>query len=76
MYFEKSFNIVTTKLRTEFGPTDRLRKDTLCFHTFMLMNIVNMINCTVVDGQMTKESYKSLLVCKQFWFIFIIEMLV
>jgi hypothetical protein len=29
-------------------PSNRMRKDTLCFHTFMLMNLINMINCRVV----------------------------
>jgi hypothetical protein len=54
MYFDESFNIVTSKLRINEDPTDRLRKDTLCFHTFMLMNIINLINCTVVESQMER----------------------
>lgn len=61
MFFEKPFNIITTPLTekkemtvdgettTAFTKTNRYVKDTACFHTFMLMNIINMINCRVVD---------------------------
>lgn len=69
------FNIITMPQRDSEGPTDRLRKDTLCFHTFMLMNLINMINCRVVREN-EPNVFKTLLNNKQFWFIFIIEMAV
>lgn len=40
---------VTNEVIKEGGlPTNRWRKDVACFHTFMLMNLFNMINCRVV----------------------------
>lgn len=50
MFFEKSFNIITEgEYDKETNlPSDRWRKDVACFHTFMLMNMINMINCRVV----------------------------
>ena len=52
IFFEKSFNPVSYKvLRDESGlPTDRLVLDTIIFHTFILMNLFNQINCRVVDA--------------------------
>jgi len=83
MYFDEPFDIVTSDLRTggdEGDPTSglpgpRLRKDTLCFHTFMLMNIINMINCRVVDEN-ENNVFKTLFNNKWFWIIFILEMVV
>jgi len=75
MYFKEQFNIITKPQRDEHGPTDRLRKDTLCFHTFMLMNLFNMINCRVVREN-EDNVFKTLLNNRQFWFIFIIELIV
>jgi len=57
------------------APTDRLRKDTLCFHTFMLMNIINMINCRVVKED-EDNVFKTLGDNKIFWVIFLLEMLI
>lgn len=49
MFFDKSFNIITLETRdSNSDPTDRMRKDFACFHTFVLMNLFNMINCRVV----------------------------
>jgi len=62
MFFEEQFDILTTpdylppktdcpaeKPNCLGDPSDKLRKDVACFHTFMLMNIFNMINCRVVS---------------------------
>lgn len=51
IFFEESFNLIYTPLRSPEGePTKRLVLDTICFHTFILMNLFNMINCRVVDA--------------------------
>lgn len=56
MFFEESFNLVTEPLRVidldgEMVPTNRLVLDTICFYTFILMNLFNMINCRIVEDQ-------------------------
>lgn len=83
MFFENSFSIITepkTKpadpaIPGDKGgaPTDRYRKDVACFHTFMLMNIFNMINCRVVNAHQDNV-FKTLFNNKIFWFIFLIEL--
>merc|ERR1719263_632775 len=79
MFFEKPFNIITTKdYENENAevliPTDKLRKDVACFHTFMLMNIINTINCRVVS-EAQDNVFKTLFNNKIFWIVFLIEML-
>ena len=50
IFFEKPFNIITTPTRDENQlPTNKLILDTIIFHTFILMNLFNQINCRVVD---------------------------
>jgi len=53
LIFFDGFNLVTTPLRREvegiYIATDRLVLDTICFHTFILMNMFNMINCRIVE---------------------------
>lgn len=87
MFFEKPFNIITTPLIEKkdvtdidgnpaeaITKTDRYKKDTACFHTFMLMNIINMINCRVVD-EYQDNVFKTLFNNKIFWFVFLVELL-
>lgn len=57
----------------DIGPSDRWRKDIACFHTFMLMNIFNMINCRVVNEHQDNV-FKTLFNNKIFWFIFLVEL--
>lgn len=54
-------------------PTNKLRKDIACFHTFMLMNIINMINCRVINANQDNV-FKTLFNNKIFWIVFIIEL--
>lgn len=77
MYFDEPFDIVTSDLRDKDSnlPEGRLRKDTLCFHTFMLMNIINMINCRVVNEN-EDNVFKTIFDNGMFWIIFILEMVV
>jgi len=73
-----SINIVTDKLRfPDNTPTGRLRKDTLCFHTFMLMNIINMVNCRVVNEEQNNVFITlGIRSSKMFWMIFLLELIV
>ena len=51
IFFTESFDLVTAPPRDKEGkPTDRLILDTMCFHTFILMNLFNQINCRVVEA--------------------------
>lgn len=52
IFFENSFNLVTTPMRDDLGKaTDRLVLDTIVFHSFILMNLFNQVNCRVVDAR-------------------------
>lgn len=61
MFFDESFNIITAPRfkkaseedKTATLPTDVVRKDFACFHTFVIMNLVNMINCRIVADDLT-----------------------
>lgn len=88
MFFDKPFNIITTPDYNECkdnknmcdglangAPTNKLRKDVATFHTFMLMNIFNMINCRVVNEQQDNV-FKTIFNNRYFWFIFILELAV
>lgn len=50
IFFAESFDLVTAPLREDGKATDRLILDTMCFHTFILMNLFNQINCRVVEA--------------------------
>ena len=74
--YNEPFDIITESLYDKaLEPTDRLKKDTLCFHTFMLMNIINMINCRVVNPN-ESNVFKTLLDNPLFIFIFMLEMII
>jgi hypothetical protein len=76
IFFAESFNLIYTPLRTKEGaPTDRLVLDTICFHTFILMNFFNMINCRVVDADEVNV-FKTLLNNPIFWGILGFEILI
>lgn len=44
------FNLITTPKVEDNKPTRRLELDTIIFHTFILMNLFNQINCRIVDS--------------------------
>jgi len=78
IYFDKSFNLVSTPLRYESGdkkgePTDRLTLNTIMFHSFVLMTLFNQINCRVIEVDEINV-FKTLFNNKYFWIIFIFEM--
>lgn len=73
IFFKQSFNIVLTPLRNEDGsPTDRLVLDTICFHTFILINLFNQINSRVVE-QHDANVFKTLFNNFWFWLVFLFE---
>jgi magnesium-transporting ATPase (P-type) len=50
MFFDKSFNIITEPDRLADGSaSNKLVMRTMCFHTFVLMNLFNQINCRIID---------------------------
>jgi len=51
IFFEESFNIITEldSPTKDEKVNDRMRLNTMCFHTFMLMNMINLINCRNVS---------------------------
>lgn len=57
----------------ENDPTDKMKHHTFIFHTFVLMNLFNQINCRVInDGQ--KNIFRTIFNNYLFWLIFIFEM--
>jgi len=74
MFFEKSFNLVTEKMRTDDNkPTDKMKLHTMIFHTFVLMNLFNQINCRIVNDTQLNP-FRTLLNNKYFWLIFLFEL--
>ena len=79
MFFDESFNVVTTQnfedkiINGEKVPvsTDKLTLNTLCFNTFMLMNIFNMLNCRVNTNEL--NIFTNLFNNMYFWLIVLIE---
>ena len=59
-------------------PTNRLVQDTVCFHTFILMNIFNQINCRVLDNSEKTEwnVFKTLNNNIYFWIVLVFELVV
>ena len=74
IFFEESFNIVTTPPRIAGVATPKLELNTLCFNAYMIMNIFNMLNCRVNTNEL--NIFTNLLNNKYFWIVFIFEMLV
>jgi len=76
MFFEETFNIVTTKDRdSDDNPTDRLVLDTIIFHSFILLNIFNMINARVIDPE-ELNVFKTLFNNLLFWIVVVFELFV
>jgi len=74
IFFKKPFNIIYEELRDENGKaTDHLVLDTIIFHTFILMNLFNQINCRVVDPE-EFNVFKTLFNNPTFWAVMIFEL--
>jgi Cation transport ATPase len=76
MFFDESFNIVTEPLHDNDGePTDRLVNNTMVFHTFILMNWFNTLNCRLIDPKEINV-FKSICNNPLMWFIMIFEIVI
>ena len=73
IFFDKPYNIITTPLRENDSPTDKMVINTMIFTTFFLMNMMNQINCRVIDEKETNV-VRTLFNNYIFWIVFIIEM--
>ena len=52
IFFEKPIDLVQEPLRDSDGlGTNKLTLNTICFHTFFLMNWFNTLNCRIVDPE-------------------------
>lgn len=50
--FGIKYNLINLPLKLDNGdPTVRMQHYTMLFHTFVLMNALNMINCRVIGGE-------------------------
>jgi len=50
IFWDDGVNLITSELRDkELNPKPRLELDTLIFHTYILMNLFNAINCRVIN---------------------------
>lgn len=76
IFFKESFNIITEEDTPKGSEvTGRMILNTMCFHTFMLMNMINLINCRdVSDDHM--RIFKTLFNNKLFLITFAVEILV
>jgi len=73
MFFDEGVNLISSKYRLADGtPLPRLQCDTLIFHTYVLMNLFNSINCRVINPN-EKNVFKTLLNNPLFWVILGIE---
>lgn len=83
MFFDAPFNLITTEMRykeadAEKGikvndPTDKMKLHTFIFHTFVVMNLFNQINCRLInEGDV--NIFKTLFNNSLFWLIFLFEM--
>mmetsp|Transcript_14890 Transcript_14890/g.25363 ORF Transcript_14890/g.25363 Transcript_14890/m.25363 type:complete len:791 (+) Transcript_14890:874-3246(+) len=74
IFFETSFNLISEPNRDANNlPTSRLVLDTLLFHTFILMNLFNQVNCRVVEAEEINV-FKTLFNNPFFWAVFILEL--
>ena len=72
--FEKSINLIFDPLRNNDGsPSDRLRLDSIIFHTFVLMNLFNQINCRIVSANQDNV-FRTIFNNIWFWFIILFEL--
>jgi len=76
MFFKDGVNLISAPTRSLDGTgADRLKIDTICFHTFILMNLFNQINCRLLCPNEINV-FKTLLNNPMFWFILAGEVLV
>lgn len=79
MFAEKPFNVVLTQpfMKDKDGnvvQTEKMALNTLCFNTFMLMNIFNMLNCRVNTNEVNIFANLFSNPNLYFWLVFVFEM--
>lgn len=74
VFFNESFNLISEPPKSN----KRLTLDTICFHTFILMNIFNSINCRVVDSKEVTQLniFKTILNNPTFFAVIAIEIFI
>lgn len=76
MFVTEGVNLIHAPIRNPDGTgTARLKIDTICFHTFVLMNLFNQINCRVLDAKEINV-FKTLGNNPMFWLVFAGEVFV
>lgn len=81
LFFKKSFNPIIEPARYTSGPlngqpTDKMRLDTMVFHTFVLMTLFNQMTWKVLDAIKHVNIFSTICNNKYFGLIIIIELLV
>lgn len=77
LIFFDGFNLVSTPLWDNKGnATNRLKLDTLIFHTFVTMTLVNQINARVINPNDLNVFTMKLFNNKWFWIVFGFELFV
>lgn len=76
LFFEQPFNLINTPLRDSNGaPTSRLVLNTMCFHTFFLMNWFNTFNSRVI-GENDINIFRNICNNTYFWLVMILELVI
>lgn len=74
MMFFDSYNLITTPLRdTDGNATNKLRMNTIMFHSFFLMNWFNTLNSRIVDKE-DMNIFRTLFNNKFLWLVMGAEM--
>ena len=80
LFFEESFNPINAELLHTSGPhkgepTNKMRLNTMVFHTFVLMTLFNQINSRIIDAKQV-NIFKTICNSVYFWLIMAIELLI
>jgi len=76
IFFDEPYHLIFTPLRDSEGiATSKLVNNTICFHTFVMMNLFNQINCRVIDATETNV-FKTLFNNIWFWVILSFELFI
>lgn len=81
-FFDESPGLIKWELddlsaKETLDQRNRLTVDTMCFHTFILMNLFNQINCRIIDPE-SINIFKTLspIHHTMFWIVMIFEVMV
>lgn len=75
MFFDETFNLVTLSLRDETGnPTNRMVLNTICFHTFFLMNWFNTFSTRCIHPNEFHPFNRKICNNPIMWIVLILEL--